>query len=785
MLFDKLPGINPKKWPSDLEKLLEKLENMPVFGLFNEPLHYHQDFFRLAQEFLDERLATIKNETLPNEKKALAIEHLTLACKVLVLIYLLSGEFSNYVKSILVIQKTSQSLASTSQKLEFLNHLTFFASLHINKLRILSESTARLHYARNLCDEGGFKISKVAHFQKQSFLTSSLTTDGIYLYLYVSATNGGMYKIGTGQKDTIPGKIYLFAAVCRQEEVAWVYCKGKLYLRSSNKEFGSIDIIDPNTFKFEGMIQLYCPEVFGHPSLQIINKNYPLLSDGEFLYVIGKKLISEKINTAEEEEKKEEKLLEEDKKEPDLLKLPSIIKVPSNKFALMEAEEKEAEAQEIIREEAERIRELEEKMKRDEEENFKKELEKIKEMEEKSGAEQAIIKSMEAESKREYEENQMKKEKEEAGQEKKEEPKENLENKEKPQENKEKPEENKENKENLEENKEKAEENKEIPQENQEKPQEKSEENKEKLEEKKEKPQENQEKPLEIKEEPKENKEVPKEIQEPSQELKEPPPENKVLPQENKVPPQENKDQPILIPPENKDLPLENKDQPQDKNEEIKDQPQENKDSEKKDPQELQDSEKKEPPQEKKELLPQEIKPPPQELKEPPISKLLPDISDKNLQNFDQFPSLDGLPPEKNDSKQINPDDFEPDFFKPKMDSKSFKELMDKGDLKDIFKEKDSSEVFKEAGKKSSLFNKKTLEKEKPNPNIQKREELKKKKEKKVNELVDSEHTLKLCEFILYEFDLANPLGIECFNESNSISLIFLLISWIFSSVPR
>ena len=52
---------------------------------------------------------------------------------------------------------------------------------------------------------------------------------------------------------------------------------------------------------------------------------------------------------------------------------------------------------------------------------------------------------------------------------------------------------------------------------------------------------------------------------------------------------------------------------------------------------------------------------------------------------------------------------------------------------------------------------------------VVKREENKKKKDKKVAELLDSEHTLKLCEFILYEFDLSNPLGSDCFNETNSI----------------
>ena len=36
----------------------------------------------------------------------------------------------------------------------------------------------------------------------------SVTTDGNYLYVYVSAINGGMYKFGTGNAGTIAGKLY-------------------------------------------------------------------------------------------------------------------------------------------------------------------------------------------------------------------------------------------------------------------------------------------------------------------------------------------------------------------------------------------------------------------------------------------------------------------------------------------------------------------------------------------------------------------------------------------------
>jgi len=105
-----------------------------------------------------------------------------------------------------------------------------------------------------------------------------------------------MYKIGTGEGGSVAGKIHLYAPVNKVEEICWVYCKEKLYLRNTSREIGSLEIIDPNTFKAEGLLQLHCPEIFNHPTLQLVNKNYPLLTDGEYVYIIGKKLISEKIN---------------------------------------------------------------------------------------------------------------------------------------------------------------------------------------------------------------------------------------------------------------------------------------------------------------------------------------------------------------------------------------------------------------------------------------------------------------------------------------------------------
>lgn len=41
-----------------------------------------------------------------------------------------------------------------------------------------------------------------------------------------------MYKIGTGQNGTTAGQVYLYKQLNKNEEISWVYLKGKLYLRN-------------------------------------------------------------------------------------------------------------------------------------------------------------------------------------------------------------------------------------------------------------------------------------------------------------------------------------------------------------------------------------------------------------------------------------------------------------------------------------------------------------------------------------------------------------------------
>lgn len=92
---------------------------------------------------------------------------------------------------------------------------------------------------------------KKIHFQKLVGLSFySIATDGNYLYVFISAINGGMYKFGTGNNGTIAGKLYFERQInlpigTKIEEVNWVYLKGKLYLKTSTKDPSNLDIYSP------------------------------------------------------------------------------------------------------------------------------------------------------------------------------------------------------------------------------------------------------------------------------------------------------------------------------------------------------------------------------------------------------------------------------------------------------------------------------------------------------------------------------------------------------------
>ena len=88
---------------------------------------------------------------------------------------------------------------------------------------------------------------------------------------------------------TIAGKVYLQVPnTDREGEITWVYCQGKLYLKRATEPFGNLHIYDPETLTRVADAKLFVADL---PNVQTstfeqMNKNYPLLSDKENLYII-------------------------------------------------------------------------------------------------------------------------------------------------------------------------------------------------------------------------------------------------------------------------------------------------------------------------------------------------------------------------------------------------------------------------------------------------------------------------------------------------------------------
>lgn len=149
-----------------------------------------------------------------------------------------------------------------------------------------------------------------------------------------------MYKVGTGEHGTTAGKVYLFSHADKGSNGCWVYCKGKLYLRTTGEKLGVVSVISPETFQNTATLKLSCGDAFKNSMAVNFNRNYPLLTDGDNLYAIV--LIFKKIKRKVREDMKEEfeelKKSEEGSKEsPENNKRPCRIKQPKKPQALEDA----------------------------------------------------------------------------------------------------------------------------------------------------------------------------------------------------------------------------------------------------------------------------------------------------------------------------------------------------------------------------------------------------------------------------------------------------------------
>ena len=128
---------------------------------------------------------------------------------------------------------------------------------YVNKLKYLHEETTSYHHIANGSIYGCIPMPKEASADYQNDSTSSLATDGTYLYIYWCSGRGGLFKIGTGEGNSLAGKVYLHTRSELNGEVAWVFLKNKLYARRVDEPLGVLNVISPDTFLIESNISLH------------------------------------------------------------------------------------------------------------------------------------------------------------------------------------------------------------------------------------------------------------------------------------------------------------------------------------------------------------------------------------------------------------------------------------------------------------------------------------------------------------------------------------------------
>lgn len=255
-----LPGTNPEnQWPESLEDLNNRLEQLEPMTAWHEPLFAKngKDFYEQAEDFIrktvDKKKKLVESGASKNTLEK-CDETLALAIAALVGMSVLSADYSKILSALFIIYQVSEEYPGSDNIIKSVNKTMV---KYINELKNIHTDTKSYHHLAQGSVYGSIILPKEATADFQADGVSSLTTDGTYLYLYWCSGRGGMYKIGTGEGNSLAGKVYQHQRTELNGSITWVYLKGKLYARKVDEALGVLSIISPDTFVVEGNISLH------------------------------------------------------------------------------------------------------------------------------------------------------------------------------------------------------------------------------------------------------------------------------------------------------------------------------------------------------------------------------------------------------------------------------------------------------------------------------------------------------------------------------------------------
>jgi hypothetical protein len=311
LIQDTFPGLKPlSNWPVCLDDLLSKLCNLSVEEMFHQPFDLNGDIHRDAQVFIKKYLDLLRTAIVnqSKEEEITYLGYLVKAVQAYITIKILEGSYTRMMNCM-------SFLTSMHNEYKDIFERVYEATVPLiteafNILIKMYREHNLLPIMRNYSINDFFNISKNILFAVSKYSYSqcvSITTDSKYLYILLSGINGGMMKVGTGFEGTERGRVYLYKNNTEtvEETCQWVFCKQRIYLKSSSTEIGYLSIIDPENFQKLSQIKLLLPECSQHSAIKKKNENYILLSDGEKLNVVILEPVINNVSNKEENKEKE------------------------------------------------------------------------------------------------------------------------------------------------------------------------------------------------------------------------------------------------------------------------------------------------------------------------------------------------------------------------------------------------------------------------------------------------------------------------------------------------
>ena len=264
--------------------MIDRLAKLDFLGLF------HEDH-RLYDEVLGQLISFVKNSLyslVKNNASEVSLESVQKGLTALLLFSLAFGDFSFWLKALECLDEIAESELNPDTDEKICQFVAASILPTLATLNLKTQAAQRLHLMQDTVPEDFFRI---CHYDLKEAAQTAITCDEEYIYLCIASKSGGIYKIGTGNKLTKPGKVYIYKpASMVADHLKMVVIGDTIYRSYQGCEFGTIKTNSKLTLEPTEDIQLNCPLVKADSANLRINKFIPLMTDGKHLFAIFKTL---------------------------------------------------------------------------------------------------------------------------------------------------------------------------------------------------------------------------------------------------------------------------------------------------------------------------------------------------------------------------------------------------------------------------------------------------------------------------------------------------------------